>query len=157
MPSPSLPATYSEALEIVHELATQNQIDGNDVAFGDAGLEDEAERQSTALTTVEEFATNHTDGIDDLPLPASLAAWPVEAFQADPGDDQTQVLPALKTVLDMARHNTLDPDAPTTEADDLVDEAKRQTHAVAMVEDMVARHGVEIAKVVSIDVGPAMR
>lgn len=66
------PQTFSQALEAVHAMASETRVDANDVAFGDAGLAAQGERERDALGMFEDLVVNHSEEIDDrFPLDGS--------------------------------------------------------------------------------------
>ena len=79
--------TFSEALEIVHDLATQNQIDDNDIDHGDDGLVAQRDWQSTALSVVHDLVVNHEDSLDGLEHPKAAGDWGVDVLMADRSAD----------------------------------------------------------------------
>lgn len=133
---------YSRALEIIHELASENQIDENDIAVGDKGLPGQAQWQSEALDTLEDLVTNHHEAIDDrfaLPKPEEIRAHPIESVAADRAMPPSDPASAIRICLDLARGNLLDFDP------DMEEQYDEQQLAVSLVEDFIVRHGESLA------------
>jgi hypothetical protein len=134
------PTTYAEALRIVQDLAIQNQPDENDVAFGDPGLGAMARDQHAALETVQAYLDR--DGDAALPpAPFPVPSHDRDLVSAPAGLDPRDLADAVRIVLDLGRGNVLSDDGP-----DMEDEVARQEAAVALVEDLVASHGPELAE-----------
>lgn len=144
--------SWSEALEIGHSLANGNQIDANDIAFGDDGLAGMREWQQTAIDTVGDFITNHAESLDELAPSEQAKEWPLEILHADRSVDPNALPDAIRIVLACAEQGALDPkDADGIE---LADEIDRQQQALDMIRDLLGMHGAELDKVVSIDITP---
>lgn len=124
---------YAEALRIVQDLATGNQIDAIDVAFADESLEVQRRLQDTALETVQAYLDN--GGADGLPeAPGTID--PSQAGDAQEDEPDAHHLPdAVRIVLDMGRNNILDDKGP-----DMADEVARQERAADLVADLLGRH-----------------
>lgn len=133
---------YSRALEIIHELAFENQIDEHDIAAGDKGLAAQAQWQSEALDTLGDLLSNHHEAIDErfaLPKPEEVQAYPVEAVAADRAMSPSDPVSAIRISLDLSRGNLLDFDPDMEESYD------EQQLAVSLVEDFIVRHGDALA------------
>lgn len=146
--------SFSTALEIIHELASGNQIDGNDIDFGDDGLVEQHRWQQTAIDTLGDFIANQHEDIDDLPFSDVARQWPDELLQADRAMDPNDITNAIRICLDMAVQAI--PDPKVAERDPMVaDELDRQFQAVDVVGDFVGMHREWLGNFVSIDVsGP---
>jgi hypothetical protein len=158
MSEPELPETYidsrgaempfigfSEALDNVYELANGNQIDENDITFGDSGLADQRDWQQKALDAVCDFVTNHVDSIDELPPSLKAGDWKDETIKCDRNMDPEIVLNAIKICLEMAETGALDPSE--AKSPELADEIDRQQQALDVVRDLIGMHGDNIAQV----------
>lgn len=128
---------YSEALEIIHELAVSNQIDANDIAFGDSGLTEQRAWQQEALNTLEDLVTNHGESIDDRFPSAPVSEITFDDVAADRSADPSNTQSAIRISLDMARGAVLT-DAGSEE---LQEEQDRQNLAVSTVENFIVNHG----------------
>lgn len=144
------PMSFSEALEIVHSLATGNQIDANDIAHGDSGLGAQRVWQQSALDAVHDLIVNHEDDLDELAPSPQAGEWPVETLRADRVIDPNQPINAIKIVLDMGEQGALDPKDAGRDVE-LADEIDRQQQALDVVRDLIGMHAAELEKIVVLD------
>jgi len=143
--------SFSDALEIIHELAEGNQIDENDIAFGDAGLADQRRWQQDALNTLGDFIANHYEDIDDLPFSNVARQWPDEVLQSEREMNPNDITNAIRISLDMAVQAMPDPKEAERNPE-LAEELDRQYQAVDVVGDFVGMHREWLGKFVSVDV-----
>lgn len=140
---------WSEALELVHELASSNQIDENDIAFGDAGLAGQRIWQEQALDTLHDLVVNHAERIDDaFPLPLQAETWPMEVWQADRAMSPESAVEAIKIALDLARDAALDSREAARDPD-LAEVADRQQQAFSLVQDLLGLYGEDLSRRIS--------
>lgn len=135
---------FSEALDIVHELASGNRIDEKDIAFGDEGLAAQRAWQEEAMGTFGNLIMNHHEEIDArFPLPDKTVDYDIEQVKADRADDPATPSKCIRISLDLCRDNMLD--ASGEDLDDaLKAQAARQAEAVNLVEDFIVRHGAAL-------------
>jgi len=143
--------SFSDALEIIHELAEGNQIDENDIAFGDAGLVDQRGWQQDALNTLGDFIANYHEDIDDLPFSNVARQWPDEVLQSEREMNPNDITNAIRICLDMAVQGMPDPKEAERNPE-LAEEMDRQYQAVDVVGDFVGMHREWLGNFVSVDV-----
>lgn len=139
---------FSEALELMHDLATSNLPDENDIAE-DPMLVSDRQWQKVALNTLEDTITNHCDAIDDeFTPPEACAEWPQDVLQADRNDDPSDPLTAIRIALAMARNALPDASAVTG----VVEAETFDTNAQALdlVEDFIGLHGEEFRNKITV-------
>jgi hypothetical protein len=145
--------TYSEALEIVHGLASGNLPDEADAAFGDGGIAGMARQQSEALGTLQDLITNHHENIDaDFPAPEAAGDWPEGMLASGPDLDPAVPSHCIRICLDMAEQALPDPSTVRGVAE--ADEFDRSQQAVDIVSDFIGLHGSDLDhRVTSFPVG----
>jgi hypothetical protein len=126
--------TYLDAFELIHQLADGNQIDANDIAFGDEGLTDQRAWQQEALDTLEDLIVNHGEEFDARFAATDLVDIAVEDVAADRSADPASPQSAIRICLDMARGNVL-------EDRDMQETIDEQELAIRTVENFVVAHG----------------
>lgn len=141
------PMTFGEALEAVHELASDNQPQHNDDP-GNEELTSKLAWQQTALTTMEDLVVNHYERIDEaFKLPVACGSW----READVGcrRDLDPALPvdALRICLELGEtgipdHRDLDPED--------ADRIDRANQACDLVRDLIGLHGRELASRITV-------
>ncbi|GEM_PF-4431616 len=101
--------TFSESLELVHALATLQQMDKGDADVGDDNLRSQIEWQGAALDMLEDLVTNHHEEIDArYPRPTGAGAWPATSWRAERSMDPAVPSNAIKICLDLATTGVLD-------------------------------------------------
>lgn len=134
--------SFIEALNIVYDLAEGNQIDENDIAFGDDGLSAQRRWQDLALMTTRQMIDRQEDVISSWDQPGEAKDWPGDAVNADRSMDPLLPNEALRIVLDLGTQGALDPrDAISIE---LADEIDIQQQALDVVHDLLGAHGDKI-------------
>jgi len=140
--------SFSEALDTVHGLASKNIVDDLDMAFGDTGLRAQHLWQKSALDTLEDFVTNHCDGLDELNPSEKAGQWPEDVLRADRNLDPNEVLNAIKICLAMAEASAIDPS--TVSGVGQADECDRQQIAFDVTGDLIGMHGSNLAEIKNI-------
>ncbi len=146
------PMTFSEALEVVHELASSGVL-GDGHVGGDPVLQAEQARQTSAVDMLHDLVVNYSDQIDGSFQPPERAADRPEVRER-PAADADMLVPSnyLRLCLDLASQ-AYDPEA--LEGDpDLDAEIMRQGQALDLGWDLVDLHGAELDLSITVVPGP---
>ncbi|MGU3661180.1 hypothetical protein [Methylobacterium fujisawaense] len=134
--------TFSEALELVHELASSNVLD-DDQSEGDTVLEAEQTRQREAVDMLHDLVVNYSDQIDGSFQPPERAAdRPEHRGKLSADADMTIPSNYLRLCLDLASQ-AYDPDMAKDDVA-LADEIRLQGQALDLGWDLVDLHGPEL-------------
>ena len=144
--------SFSEALEVVHNLAVGNQLTDRHTA-GDNDLDEVRQWQQIALDTVEDLLVNHHGNVDELAAPVAAGDWPDDVLKASRDMDATLPLNAIKIVMDLGWQNALGPEEAGRDVD-LADEIDRQQQAFDVTRDLVGMHSAALGSIVVIDTSP---
>lgn len=143
---------FSEALEVVHELALFNVL-GDEQVMGDPNLQVERRRQNEAVSMLHDLVVNYSDQLDGSFQPAEKAA------ERHPGRDPLAAdadlsVPSnyLRLCLDLASQ-AYDPDA-AKQSPDLEEELLRQAQALDLGWDLLDQHGSELDLSITVVPGP---
>lgn len=144
--------TFSEALEVVHELASSNVL-GEEHAVGDHGLQEERAKQTEAVDLLHDLVVNYSDQIDGSFQPPEKAADRPE-HREKPSRDADMLVPSnyLRLCLDLATQ-AYDPEALAGDPD-LDAEIMRQGQALDLGWDLVDLHGAELDLSITVAPGP---
>lgn len=147
--NPGGPAmSFSEALELIHELASGNQIEAIDIAFGDPGLASQRAWQQAALDTLHDLVVNHEEAIDALDHPAMTTDWPDTVWRADRGMNPDDPIDAVRICMDLAEGAVLEEDQ--TESPELDAERRRQLLALDATRDLLGHHAETLRRSITI-------
>lgn len=129
--------SFSEALEILHDVAKCSTVPPIEAAS--------AERYA-ACDTLHDLVVNHADALDALRVPVEAGEYPDAVWQSDEGDDPSQVLPAVKIVIELA---SLSMGRSADGARIGIDEAEqidRANQAMDLAKDLLGLHGATLEK-----------
>jgi hypothetical protein len=146
---------FSEALELVHDLASGNQVDSTDIAFGDKGLAGQRAWQQRALDTLHDLVVNHGERLDELAHPERAGDWPEAALAADRALDPAQPANAIRICLAMAEQVAIDPEG--ADGVELADEIDRQQQALDVTRDFLGMHAAQLDQVLLVGTGPLFK
>ncbi len=133
---------YADALQKLHGVGADNQIDAHDIA-GEEALEDQQQWQQEALATLEAFIEAHGAALNGIaPEVRAGEDYPRSSWEADRSMDPSEPLNAIKIVFDMARHGATDPNGP--DAEEMEDEINEQQQALDMTFDLLALHADKV-------------
>lgn len=146
------PMTFSEALEVVHELASSNVL-GDGHVGGDEVLKAEQVRQTEAVDMLHDLVVNYSDQVDgsfqppekSADRPADRGGLPLDADMSVPSN-------YLRLCLDLASQ-AYDPEALGSDPD-LDAEIMRQGQALDLGWDLVDLHGAELDLSITAVPGP---
>lgn len=143
---------FSEALEIVHGLAADNQLTDRHTV-GDDALNEVRRWQQTAMDTVEDLLVNHHATMDELEAPIAAGEWPDDVLDANRDMDPALPVNAIKIVMDLGWQNALDPEDASRDVD-LADEIDRQQQAFDVTRDLLGMHSAALGSITVIDTSP---
>lgn len=137
--------SWGEALGIVRDLASQNQLGDGHVA-GDPNLAAIRDWQQAAIDRVEEIVERHAGDLDAMEPSAKAEDWPDEAWRCQPKSDPADAANAIRICLDLAQEAALDPQ----EADgiEMADEIDRQQQAFDVTRDLLGMHAQAVSAIV---------
>lgn len=146
------PMTFSEALGVVHELASSNVLT-DDNAAGDDALKAEQARQVEAVDMLHDLVVNYSDQIDGSFQPPEKAADRPE-HREQLARDADMLVPSnyLRLCLDLASQ-AYDPESLAGDPD-LDAEVLRQGQALDLGWDLVDLHGAELDLSITVVPGP---
>ncbi|MDE4915073.1 hypothetical protein PQI07_31000 [Methylobacterium sp. 092160098-2] len=134
--------TFSEALELVHELASSNILNEGQTG-GDVVLQAEQARQTEAVDMLHDLVVNYSDQIDGSFQPPERAAERPERREKLSADaDMTIPSNYLRLCLDLASQ-AYDPEMADEDVA-LADEIRQQGQALDLGWDLVDLHGPEL-------------
>lgn len=144
--------TFSEALEIVHELAQFNVL-GDDHVAGAPDLATEQRRQNEAVNMLHDLVVNYSDQLDgSFQLPEKAAERPADRERLPSDADLSVPSNYLRLCLDIAAQ-ACDPDA-AKQNPDLEDEVLRQGQALDLGWDLLDLHGRDLDLSITVVPGP---
>jgi len=146
------PMTFSEALEVVHELASSNVL-GDGQVGGDEALKLQQARQAEAVDMLHDLVVNYSDQIDGSFQPPEKSADRPENRGGLP-QDADMAVPSnyLRLCLDLASQ-AYDPEG--LEGDpDLDAEILRQGQALDIGWDLLDLHGADLDLSITVVPGP---
>lgn len=145
--------SFSEALEIVYEMASSNLLD-DEQAMGAPELETERSRQNEAVSMLHDLVVNYSDQLDgSFQPPPKAAERPADRVRLPNDVDLAVPSSYLRLCLDLASQ-AYDPDA-AKQNPDLEDDTVRQSQALDLGWDLLDLHGRELD--LSITVVPSPR
>jgi hypothetical protein len=134
--------TFSEALELVHELASSNVLNDGQTG-GDVALRAEQARQTEAVDMLHDLVVNYSDQIDgSFQPPEQSAERPERREKLSHDADMTIPSNYLRLCLDLASQ-AYDPDM-ADEDESLADEIRQKGQALDLGWDLVDLHGPEL-------------
>ena len=146
--------SFSEALELVHELASSNILT-DDRIEGDVVLQAEQRRQTEAVDMLHDLVVNYSDQIDgSFQPPEKAAERPEQRGKLTADADMTIPSNYLRLCLDLASQ-AYDPDMAQDDAA-LADEIKQQGQALDLGWDLVDLHGADLALSITAIPGPGV-
>lgn len=146
------PMAFSEALEVVHELASSNVL-GDGSVGGDEDLKAEQARQTEAVDMLHDLVVNYSDQIDGSFQPPEKAADRPASRERLPRDaDMTVPSNYLRLCLDLASQ-AYDPEGLQGDPD-LDAEILRQGQALDLGWDLLDLHGAELDLSITAVPGP---
>lgn len=143
------PMSFSEAFEIVHELAAQQQPDKDDPDLQDDSPQGVIAWQQKALDAFEDLVTNHSERIDDAfktPLAAGEYSDAVVGCDFDL-DPDTDVVAAMRICLELGENGIEDRRKADPEMYDSIDRANQ---ACDLVRDFIGLHGSDLSRKITI-------
>lgn len=135
--------SFRDALQQVLHLASANQIQPIDVAFGDAGLADQQVWEAAAVKTVTGFLAGQGDVLDALPPATAAGDWPETTWLAERGMDPENPADAVCIVLAMAESAAVD--VATLMTPEEADKAEGQQLAFDVTRDLLGLHRQDLA------------
>lgn len=141
------PMTFGEALETVHELASDHQPGCNDDP-GNENLTMQLAWQLAALTTMEDLVVNYHERIDEtFKPPVSCGCWPESTVGCLPDLNPMMPVDALRICLELGESGIPDHRSRDPEEADWIDRANQ---ACDLVRDLLGLHGRDFASLITV-------
>lgn len=130
---------FSEALEIVYDLAEANKL-ADFQMLGDPGLVELKCWYQDALETVQDIG----DDVNALSPSTHARIWSRAVVDPNRHMDASVPLNAIKIVLGLGVQNALAPE--DVEGMEMADEVDRQQQAIDIVRDLLGMHSIELER-----------